>query len=88
MKIVCRFAKGSTAKGCHIEIEYENSYTSTKLHQNSLNVPMEDATLESSTCLELKSLGRVRVYDWLEDGTVGSIAVTPIFKEGSDSVCK
>ena len=91
MKIMCRFAKGSVAKGCHIVIEYVNTYTSVKLDVNTLNVAVEDASFESSTCVELESpasLSRIRVYDWLKDGTVGSVAVIPIFKKGSDSVCK
>lgn len=82
---------GSNAKGCNVVIQYVNHYKNDDTQELSYDIPMDSSIYEGSTCIELApstSLRNVRIYDWEEDGSVGSVNTTPVFHKGSDTHCK
>ncbi len=38
LKIICWFAKGSKAKGCHVHVEVENTYTNVLIRRKTFNI--------------------------------------------------
>lgn len=86
----CHFVEGSTAKGCHVVIQVINAYTSAKIETKRYNIPRKYGREDVSSCLDLEhqtAAADVNIYDWEEDGTVGSLSVPPIFEKGSGIHC-
>lgn len=86
----CHFVEGSTAKGCHVVIQVINAYTSAKIETKRYNIPRKYGREDMSSCLDLEhqtAAADVNIYDWEEDGTVGSLPVPPIFEKGSGIHC-
>lgn len=91
MKIICWFVKGSDAKGCHVHIDFENSYTRATIDRKTFNVTQNPGRLVGSMCVDVEpaaTADRVRVYDWKSGGAVGMTPLTPEFIKGTDSECE
>ena len=91
MEVICHFADGSKAKGCHVSIEFVNSYTSVTMNEQTVNISMVHSKHEGSTCVALEpatSPGMVKLYDWEEDGSIGHRAIEPFFERSSDTQCE
>ena len=73
MTITCRFAEGSQALGCHVELRIQSSIDMTmdiSMHNESL-----EATSEIITLAHPLSCYNICAFDWESDGTRGELCV-------------
>ena len=88
--VQCRFAEGSMSKGCHVEMQVINAYTSARIRIERYNIPRSAHGEDGSFCLDLEhqaAVGFINVYDWEENGTIGSLPVPPTFEKESGTHC-
>ena len=88
--VQCRFAEGSMSKGCHVEIQVINAYTSARIQIERYNIPRIAHGEDGSFCLDLEhqaAVGFINVYDWEENGTIGSLPIPPTFEKESGTHC-
>lgn len=86
----CYFAQGSSAQGCVVVMKIVNSHTSQHLHIWRYNITLDTNTQSGGIHVHLEPITTaidIQVYDWQENGRLGSLSIPPLIKHSPDMTC-
>lgn len=89
--ISCQFSNGSRAKGCQALIQISNHHSSDSIETQLLSVGRTQHSARAEHCFHFaKSLvaDHFEIFDWREEGDIGSIQVPLTVIESMYSPCK
>ncbi len=84
MSVQCTFVAGSEAKGCFVELKYNNTvYVVLNMSRDSgsSSVNISGAVPMPAHCYDIV------VYDWEQDGTMGNLSI-PVSEAVFNNSCR
>ena len=82
--VICHFAEGSQALGCHVQLNFCNDPQVFNISREDGSLIAQQETQLPPHCYQLQ----LHVYDWEADGTVGTLLINPVEMMFADRASK
>ncbi len=90
IQIVCLLSTGSTARGCKINVQFKSTQTNAGVETQLFNVHRSQS-MAAQRCIRLPrtlAVNNVEVFDWMEDGDMGTVAIPSTVIESLYTPCE
>ena len=90
IQIVCLLSTGSTARGCKINVQFKSTQTNAGVETQLFDVHRSQS-MAALRCIRLPrtvTVSNVEVFDWMEDGDMGTVAVPSTVIESLYTPCE